>query len=28
LFLVGIGIYELMEFCNTTHRCGRWLGLM
>ena len=23
LFLVGIGIYELMEFCNTTHRCGR-----
>lgn len=23
LFLVGIGIYELMEFCQTTHRCGR-----
>ena len=23
LFLVGIGIYELMEFCNTTRRCGR-----
>jgi hypothetical protein len=23
LFLVFIGIYELMEFCNTTRRCGR-----
>ena len=23
LFLVGIGIYELMEFCATTKRCGR-----
>ena len=23
LFLVGIGIYELMDFCNTTKRCGR-----
>ena len=23
LFLVAIGIYELMEFCNTTKRCGR-----
>jgi hypothetical protein len=23
LFLVGIGIYELMEFCDTTKRCGR-----
>jgi len=23
LFLVGIGIYELMDFCNTTRRCGR-----
>ena len=23
LFLVGIGIYELMEFCATTRRCGR-----
>ena len=23
LFLVGIGIYELMEFCNTAKRCGR-----
>jgi len=23
LFLVFIGIYELMEFCNTTKRCGR-----
>jgi len=23
LFLVAIGIYELMEFCNTTRRCGR-----
>jgi hypothetical protein len=23
LFLVVIGIYELMEFCNTTRRCGR-----
>ena len=22
LFLVAIGIYELMEFCNTTRRCG------
>ena len=22
LFLVGIGIYELMEFCDTTKRCG------
>ena len=23
LFLVGIGIYELMQFCETTKRCGR-----
>ena len=23
LFLVAIGIYELMEFCQTTRRCGR-----
>ena len=23
LFLFGIGIYELMDFCQTTHRCGR-----
>ena len=23
LFLVFIGIYELMEFCQTTRRCGR-----
>jgi len=23
LFLVAIGIYELMEFCATTRRCGR-----
>ena len=23
LFLVGIGIYELMEFCEATRRCGR-----
>ena len=23
LFLVFIGIYELMDFCNTTQRCGR-----
>ena len=23
LFLVGIGVYELMEFCATTRRCGR-----
>ena len=23
LFLVAIGIYELMEFCETTKRCGR-----
>jgi surfactin synthase thioesterase subunit len=23
LFLVGIGIYELMDFCNTTRGCGR-----
>jgi hypothetical protein len=23
LFLVAIGIYELMEFCETTRRCGR-----
>ena len=23
LFLVAIGIYELMEFCATTGRCGR-----
>jgi hypothetical protein len=23
LFLVFIGIYELMEFCATTRRCGR-----
>jgi hypothetical protein len=22
LFLVGIGIYELMEFCETSRRCG------
>jgi hypothetical protein len=23
LLLIGIGINELMEFCHTTHRCGR-----
>jgi len=23
MFLVAIGIYELMEFCDTTRRCGR-----
>jgi hypothetical protein len=23
LFLVGIGIYEMVDFCNTTKRCGR-----
>lgn len=23
LFLIGIGINELMDFCHTTHRCGR-----
>jgi hypothetical protein len=23
VFLVAIGIYELMEFCATTRRCGR-----
>ena len=23
LFLVAIGIFELMEFCETTKRCGR-----
>ena len=23
LFLVFVGIYELMEFCETTKRCGR-----
>ena len=23
LFLVFIGIYELMDFCETTKRCGR-----
>ena len=23
LFMVFVGIYELMEFCATTHRCGR-----
>jgi hypothetical protein len=23
IFLVFIGIYELMDFCQTTHRCGR-----
>ena len=23
LFLVFIGVYELVEFCQTTHRCGR-----
>jgi len=23
LLLVFIGIYELMEFCETTRRCGR-----
>ena len=23
LFLVFVGIYELMDFCNTTQRCGR-----
>jgi hypothetical protein len=22
-FLVFVGIYELMEFCETTRRCGR-----
>ena len=24
LFLVFVGINELMDFCNTTQRCGRW----
>ena len=28
LLLVAIGINELMEFCATTKRCGRWLGLI
>ena len=23
LFLVFVGVYELMDFCNTAHRCGR-----
>ena len=23
LFLVFVGIYELMEFCNTAKRCGQ-----
>jgi hypothetical protein len=23
LFLLFIGIYEMVEFCNTTKRCGR-----
>lgn len=23
LFMVGIGVNELMEFCHTSHRCGR-----
>ena len=23
LFLVFVGIYELMDFCQTTRRCGR-----
>jgi hypothetical protein len=23
LFLVFVGVYELMDFCNTTQRCGR-----
>jgi hypothetical protein len=23
LLLVGIGVYELMDFCQTTRRCGR-----
>ena len=23
LLLIGIGINELMDFCHTTHRCGR-----
>ena len=23
ILLVGIGINELMDFCHTTHRCGR-----
>jgi hypothetical protein len=23
LFLMFIGVYELVEFCQTTHRCGR-----
>jgi hypothetical protein len=23
LFLIFVGIYELMEFCQTTRRCGR-----
>ena len=26
LFLVFIGIYELMDFCETTKRCGRWMS--
>jgi hypothetical protein len=27
LFLVAIGIYELMDFCETTKRCGRWMNI-
>jgi hypothetical protein len=27
MFLVFIGIYELMEFCDTTKRCGRWMSI-
>jgi len=23
LFLFFVGVYELVEFCQTTHRCGR-----
>jgi hypothetical protein len=25
--LVFIGIYELMDFCETTKRCGRWMSI-
>ena len=26
LFLVFVGVYELMTFCETTRRCGRWMS--
>jgi hypothetical protein len=27
LFLVFIGVNELMTFCEATRRCGRWMSI-